>query len=1266
KGIPNDEDLRRQYGEVVADKHYSSFDERRTAALFILQSVWNGRGNSTSITRSYNIDAMTSYIARTQPEYFDSYSVGDSVTNHFLTKNSIFTHKNLREMGLDNNPNLAPYAPELLQATVEIEQQHRVFSQWQNQNSEGGWYNRGAENIIDFKQIPAAVQKDLILMVSDRYLSKRDMFGVYDNPVIAMQHGLAVRSEVQRNLEMLIGQQEKELQQYQKMGLGVSVPQEDAITQQINAYKETLEQVKNAPAVAFVPETLLVVGETKPDWRTGEVQRYNTTEINTATGEITFVNDKNNPNPNPFGDMTEQARQYLSANNNFALAALGVAPKEMPENVKFDLNGLPETEPRLGDEIITLSNVRLPELILNAHLIGDNGHPLERNLPQFNFETPELKEEQEYISKVAKLLSDNELQKVQTLSNQLSSLRDLRQSYFDNNQGELVNDMNKHITLLERQIGNEVLGAYHNPQRLQEHIIDMEFRLIEIKNEQRANWDMRYYQSAAYLEQQYKQINQNLDLRRQALQTLVNAYPHLKDIQENIAASISLDGNALKWKKEIVKDEYGFNQNQYKSNLGDFVIKELREVGAFETRHNGKVFSSKTLKATKEQVEYWYKEQQLRAELPKTPQVKFDMFEQEVSMPTKNVETQPETVYEFNNGCFVIISNNFADNIDKNGNGDFDNEAQLLHKDYPESLATYYYSVEGVDDNSSAIHLFDNLGRKDYDNFRNYEVDLSNPNWQQDLAKEMVSFVVSKEIINGLDKQQPAEIVKISNGADFWREMSVQMETQRIEQNRIEKREQVFNMITASGVMNTAWNGDETHGTESVLDTPFINKSLYYQDGELVYKDANYEHFETPDIFKISKQDFERHSPQAIALAVMKGVEEYKKMYRPEKAPEQSPTKRNDLQHTVNVGLQQYDNMFSPEIQKTHRLDILASQEKHRSHSVSGSQKEQTALQGGINSVKFDDFGVSESVPFAEKIFQSTAENLHKIEQVKQNPDEDPEKNKRMIKMLTGMHDYIERLKDNYHKATNSGDNLLAASYLESVSINQELFDQRFDHWIENSVKHDLNTPKTLTPQEQALKDGKDLSAAEIKVRDSKWELAKQPNNAERKTAYEQAQAELTALKSEIKERVQAAMDKGVPYIARYSEVPQEPFNNAKAPIEFAITPKGELTEVIGTTDTPHNLVPSNAGQGAVLNTEQRSSPQRIAEVLREHYQKSGILSQLDAINAVGGDKVFSEQEIKQTLNRALKDYHPSSIRGALESPRMKDEWLQVVIDKHP
>ncbi|MBP5789520.1 MAG: hypothetical protein J6W29_04725, partial [Neisseriaceae bacterium] len=276
KGIPNDEDLRRQYGGVVADEHYSSFDERRTAALFILQSVWNGRGNTTSITRSYNIDAMTAYIARTQPKYFDSYGVGDSVANHFLTKNSIFTHKNLREMGLDNNSNLAPYAPELLQEMVKIEEQYREFSQWQNPNSEGGWYNRGAENIIDFKQIPAAVQKDLILMVSDRYSLKRGMFCVYDNPAVSMQHGLAARSEVQRNLEMLIEQQEKEWQQYQKMALGVSVPQENAIVEQINLYKQTLEQVKNAPAVAFVPETLFVRGETKPDWRTGEVQRYNT------------------------------------------------------------------------------------------------------------------------------------------------------------------------------------------------------------------------------------------------------------------------------------------------------------------------------------------------------------------------------------------------------------------------------------------------------------------------------------------------------------------------------------------------------------------------------------------------------------------------------------------------------------------------------------------------------------------------------------------------------------------------------------------------------------------------------------------------------------------------------------------------------------------------------------------------------------------------------------------------------------------------------
>ena len=1112
KGIRDDSTLRNQYAEVIESK-FSSFNERRTAALFILQSMWRGRGNSTDITRSYNIDAMTAYIARGK-ELRSGWRLENRVNEYFLTKNSIFTHKNLREMGLDNNSNLAPYAPELLQEMVKIEEQHRVFSQWQNQNSEGGWYNRGAENIIDFKQIPAAVQKDLILMVSDRYSSKRDIFGVYDNPVASMQHGLAVRSEVQHNLEMLIEQQEKEWQRYQKMGLGVPVPQKDAITQQINAYKETLEQVKNAPAVAFVPEKLFLVGETKPDWRTGEVQRYKTTEINTKTGEIAFVNDPNNPNPNPFGDMTEQARQYLSANNNFALAALGVTTRKMPENMKFDMIGQTEKD----NQMSTLFEFNNGYSVIISNELSDY-----------------LANRTDFVGEAALYHQDNN-----TVVAELNYYED-----DDEYSGEIVLfDKEKGYTNLDERIEYNVDIA--NP-----------------------NWKENLARAMV-----------DFGISKESI-TKLNAN---KEFGQPEIVEVKTEHDFYELLKSVKTSS---ENNVEKPRLGDEII----------TLTNGKSFAP---------VISAYADERLK---------------------TADFVTATRTLGE-----------RFPLNYD-----------DYLKFENHQSKANFFYCLD-----TNEVVIF-----------------AENPSKEQSIFNiENTEFYGLKDLVQELKQ-----------------EMSVQMETQRIEQQRIEKREQVFNMITASGVMNTAWNGDETHGTESVLDTPFINKSLYYQDGELVYKDANYQHYETPDIFKISKQDFERHSPQAIALAVMKGVEEYKKMYRPEKAPEQLPTKRNDLQHTVNVGLQQYDNMFSPEIQKTHRLDILASQEKHRSQSVSGSPKEQTAISSPENAVKFDDFGVSESVPFAEKIFHymQLKEQINELDKrIDLNADA------LIYFKETNQADRVESLQDDLQRdraklselsqeknQMDKADNRLwqTADYIERQTA-EKLTLERVQEILSGSpkqvaeVKQDAfgtpETPKTLSLQEQALKDGKDLSAAEIKVRDSKWELAKQPNNAERKTAYEQAQAELTALKSEIKERVQAAMDKGVPYIARYSEVPREPFNNAKAPIEFAITPKGELTEVIGTTDTPHNLVPSNAGQGAVLNTEQRSSPQRIAEALREHYQKSGILSQLDAINAVGGDKVFSEQEIKQTLNRALKDYHPSSIRGALESPRMKDEWLQVVIDKHP
>ena len=1105
KGIPDDEKLRRDYGKVVASE-YSSFDERRTAALFVLQSVWNGRGNSTSITRSYNIDAMSAYIARTQPQYFDSWDIDGSVNERFLTKNSIFTHKNLREMGLDNNSNLAPYAPELLQEMVKIEEQYGEFSQWQNPNSEGGWFNRGAENIIDFKQIPAAVQKDLILMVTHTYPLKRGMFGVYDNPVIGMQHGLAARSEVQSNLEKLIEQQEKEWQQYQKVALGVSVPQENAIVEQINLYKQTLEQVKNAPAVAFVPEKLFVVGETKPDWRTGEVQRYKTTEINTKTGEITFVNDPNNPNPNPFGDMTEQARQYLSANNNFAMAALGVAPKEMPENMKFDL-------------------------------IGNN-------------------------------------------------------------------------------------------------------------------------------------MKQN------------------------------------------------------------------------------------------------------------------------------------ETVFEFNNGCTVIISDDFADNIDKNGNGDFDNEAQLLHKNYTDSIATYHYCVEGVDDNTSAIHLFDYLGRKDFEHYRHYEVDLSNPNWKEDLAKAMVDFAVSKELI-AADKQQPVEIVKIITGDEWRKEVSPEnsvekprlggnvitlnngyklapvisayadkqlinadfvtatktlgerfpingddyrkfenhqsqanffycfdtnevvifaespnKESQRIfniedtafyglkdfvqelkqnqtlwqvERQRIEKREEIFDILFAVSSSMSNVEHENPHFRANNIWANYGNMSLMYGRFDEKTGDFKYRTYGGDDIFVINT---DKISARTAATAFLRGVDEYKEKFVYGKSTALTPKKRRDIQSTVDFSIAENRRMedISSYQDRRERLARIERQYAER------ETQKQTAEKSGFSSpenMKFDDFGVPEngnamkidtSLPIEEqyKLYQLAEERISRqyseasiavlhLQGKKGISGFNPE---RLEKAIAEESKFAKQL-DDLRQANPEFALMARAKHLDPKDLTPELRNelQRVNEWVESQkqaaeIKQDAfgvpETPKTLNPKEQALADGKAMTAADEKVGDAKWELDKQPNNPERQAAYKQAIAEREELHNEIKQRVSAAMDKGEPYVIRYDEVPAAPFNGEKAPIELVVTQKGNLRLAIGTLDKPHNLTAVDSTPEFALNTEQRSSPERTAEVLRERFNQptAATADRIACIN-YPADKVFSGQEIKDALNKALKSPFKTHQLAAIHSPRMKDEWLKGVVEKH-
>ncbi|MBR5676438.1 MAG: hypothetical protein IKX14_08415, partial [Neisseriaceae bacterium] len=212
-------------------------------------------------------------------------------------------------------------------------------------------------------------------------------------------------------------------------------------------------------------------------------------------------------------------------------------------------------------------------------------------------------------------------------------------------------------------------------------------------------------------------------------------------------------------------------------------------------------------------------------------------------------------------------------------------------------------------------------------------------------------------------------------------------------------------------------------------------------------------------------------------------------------------------------------------------------------------------------------------------------------------------------------------------------------------------------------VKNFVENPPKLTLQEQALKDGDYMTAADEKVRNAEWELAKQPNNSERQQALKTAQAERVALHDEIKQRVTDAMDKGTPYVIRYDEVPSEPFNGSKAPIELVVTQKGNLRLAIGAADKPHNLAPVDSTPEIALNTEQRSTPERVAEVLKQRFNapKAAIPDKIACINYLNADKVFSENEIKDALNKALKSSFQAHQTAAIKSPVMRAEWLEHI-----
>ena len=138
-------------------------------------------------------------------------------------------------------------------------------------------------------------------------------------------------------------------------------------------------------------------------------------------------------------------------------------------------------------------------------------------------------------------------------------------------------------------------------------------------------------------------------------------------------------------------------------------------------------------------------------------------------------------------------------------------------------------------------------------------------------------------------------------------------------------------------------------------------------------------------------------------------------------------------------------------------------------------------------------------------------------------------------------------------------------------------------------------------------------------------------------------------------------MDSGKPYITEYTE-------DGK-PFELVVTQSNTLRLALGSyeSEPKHNHLLCTINGEVALNAEQRSTPERVAEVLKENFndKHSDISEKLALINYPAAEKVFSEKEIKDTLNKALKSSFKENQLAAIHSPQMKDKWLKSLIEKH-
>ncbi|MBO4576379.1 MAG: hypothetical protein J5680_04620, partial [Neisseriaceae bacterium] len=327
------------------------------------------------------------------------------------------------------------------------------------------------------------------------------------------------------------------------------------------------------------------------------------------------------------------------------------------------------------------------------------------------------------------------------------------------------------------------------------HELEKELKIMENQqvsgslNEQTAeNGGFSYYDTVVELDKLISKINKREleDMRS------VNLY-EISERRKQLEDEWQLQSQQIKhshWEKGIDKKplaELSLPELQDKLLSTEYSLYLSEQNFAFDYLHTDKEIRIEDMKrkiqSIKNEIEHRKQQEVQPAAANDGVSLSNTQSEKENAMDTQN-----DTLFNFNNGYTVVIRDYFEQEIkENNGRVDDFTQVYIYHKDRITPVAEYWYSVDCLDSEKWAFNQDSVESRSEfvlnkenenptsamdyvqepYGHRKSFSVNiLGNPNWKEDLACAMVDFAVSYEVKTGLNADKEVsgspEIVSVT------------------------------------------------------------------------------------------------------------------------------------------------------------------------------------------------------------------------------------------------------------------------------------------------------------------------------------------------------------------------------------------------------------------------------------------------------------------------------------------------------------------------